>query len=264
MLFSNQTVADFINDRFEPAWESVRPVPRVTIDFGNGTIVQRTLHGNVATYVCTADRKVLDVLPGVYGAEAYAGRLRELEQLYRYAQQRDFDFGDAALGAIQEYHRIQAQRLEDNQPRDRFVTESEMSIRGVEEGTRIILQPVARMASRGYGGDREAGGRGGAVLARQFAQARRARPTGSSEKSVDPKSLAADTVFNETKRRLQIHRHLARRTLMTPGQMKGWLYREVLHADLADPYLGLGKLLFQNYPFDDRSERTAVQPAEDL
>ena len=31
---------------------------------------------------------------------------------------------------------------------------------------------------------------------------------------------------------------------MWPEQIKRWLYREVLHADLDDPYLGLGDALF--------------------
>ena len=31
--------------------------------------------------------------------------------------------------------------------------------------------------------------------------------------------------------------------------MTRWLDREVLHADLDDPYLGLGKILFDTYPF---------------
>ena len=36
MLFSNEKVADYINKNFEPAWQSVRDVPMVTIDFGKG------------------------------------------------------------------------------------------------------------------------------------------------------------------------------------------------------------------------------------
>ena len=66
MLFSQDRVADFINANFEPAWESVRPVPVVRIDFGNGTVLTRTLHGNILTSVCTADGKVLDALPVIY------------------------------------------------------------------------------------------------------------------------------------------------------------------------------------------------------
>ena len=75
MLFSDDHVAALINNRFEAAWESVRPVPLVTINFGNGHVLTRTLNGNIATYVCTADGKMLDVLPGVYEPTTYLDRL---------------------------------------------------------------------------------------------------------------------------------------------------------------------------------------------
>jgi hypothetical protein len=75
VLFSDDQVAQVMSESFEPAWQSLRPVPRVTIDFGNGTIVKRTLHGNVATYICTQDGKVLDILPGIYDAKTYAREL---------------------------------------------------------------------------------------------------------------------------------------------------------------------------------------------
>ena len=60
MLFSDESVASFVNANFEPAWESVRPVPLVHIDFGNGQVLTRTLHGNILTSVCTAEGLVLD------------------------------------------------------------------------------------------------------------------------------------------------------------------------------------------------------------
>ena len=41
-------------------------------------------------------------------------------------------------------------------------------------------------------------------------------------------------------RRRQIHEHLASGVLIRPEQIKRWLYRDVLHADLDDPFLGLG------------------------
>ena len=39
MSFSHPDLAAFVQDRFEPAWERVRAVPRVTIDFGGGPLV---------------------------------------------------------------------------------------------------------------------------------------------------------------------------------------------------------------------------------
>lgn len=60
-----------------------------------------------------------------------------------------------------------------------------------------------------------------------------------------------DVNLNENERRPMIHTYLGSRVRTRPEDMKKWLYREVLHADLDDPMLGLGKVLGQNYPFDD-------------
>jgi hypothetical protein len=65
------------------------------------------------------------------------------------------------------------------------------------------------------------------------------------------KALIEDTRLNETDRRGQIHTMLASRKLTSPAAVTKWLYKEVLHADLDDPYLGLGPTLFASYPFKD-------------
>ena len=88
MLFSQESVASFVNENFEPTWETVRPVPIVRIDFGNGTVVTRTLHGNIATYVCTADGQVLDLLAGIYTPAVYVQRLQQFRLLANYADQQ--------------------------------------------------------------------------------------------------------------------------------------------------------------------------------
>jgi len=36
-----------------------------------------------------------------------------------------------------------------------------------------------------------------------------------------------------------------------PADVTKQLYREVLHADIDDPYLGLGETLFKDYPFTE-------------
>ncbi len=52
-------------------WESVRPVPKVTIDFGDGRKLERTLTGNSAHYVLDSNGRVIDALPGLYSAKAF-------------------------------------------------------------------------------------------------------------------------------------------------------------------------------------------------
>lgn len=70
-LYSNKEISDHLRDNFILHWQSVRPVPRVTIDFGDGRKLERTLTGNSAHYVLAASGEPLDVLPGLYSPQAF-------------------------------------------------------------------------------------------------------------------------------------------------------------------------------------------------
>jgi hypothetical protein len=244
-LFSNEAVASYINDHFEPAWQSVRPVPRVTIDFGNGTVVRRTLHGNVATYVCDASGKTLDVLPGIYEPRTYVDRLGELAQLHRYVRQdRLGRMGEVNDLFAKVYHRRQSDALKDGLPREVFAEEEvrRASILAVESGVKIVLQPAQRIAARG------------AVASGTFVADGDLPKPGALDELLGWKALAEDTALNETVRRRQIHDYLGEAGPLPPEKLTKWLYREVLRADLDDPYLGLGKILFESYPFADEDK----------
>jgi hypothetical protein len=81
-LYSNQQISDFLRDHFVLHWQSVRPVPRVTIDFGDGRVLQRTLTGNSAHYVLASDGQPLDVLPGLYSPQQFQAWLAEMHGLH--------------------------------------------------------------------------------------------------------------------------------------------------------------------------------------
>jgi hypothetical protein len=70
-LYSNKEISDYLRDNFVLHWQSVRPVPRVTIDFGDGRKLERTLTGNSAHYVLSATGQPLDVLPGLYSPQQF-------------------------------------------------------------------------------------------------------------------------------------------------------------------------------------------------
>ncbi len=228
MLFSDDTVAKLINDRFEPAWQSVRPVPTVRIDFGDGRVVTRTLHGNIATYVCRPDGRVLDVLPGVYDPVGYAAQLDQMLKLFEYVEQSSVE----QSAVLADYHRRQAKSLAEHGMRETLKRMPlGVSISGRELGVRIVLQPAERLHARGR-------------------MARGRPPIGDHLRDASrfsrPDLLEQDTRINETVRRPLVHRYLAEHPDVTPEQITNWLYREVLKADLDDPYLGLGSLLFDS------------------
>jgi hypothetical protein len=76
-LYANHEVSAFLRDNFILYWSSERPVPKVTIDYGDGRKLERTLTGNSAHYVLDADGNVLDVLPGVYAPSVFRSELTQ-------------------------------------------------------------------------------------------------------------------------------------------------------------------------------------------
>jgi len=74
-LYANEQVSKLLRERFVLHWQSVRAVPKVTIDFGDGRKMERTLTGNSVHYILDSEGRLIDVLPGMYGPGAF---MREL------------------------------------------------------------------------------------------------------------------------------------------------------------------------------------------
>lgn len=54
-LYANADVSGYLSDHFVLHWKSVRPVPKVTIDFGDGRKLERTITGNSIHYILDAE-----------------------------------------------------------------------------------------------------------------------------------------------------------------------------------------------------------------
>ena len=83
VLYPNDEVSSVLRDRFVLHWQSVRPVPTVTIDFGDGRKLQRTLTGNSIHYILDSEARPLDALPGLYGPQAFRRGLLNAESLFK-------------------------------------------------------------------------------------------------------------------------------------------------------------------------------------
>ena len=81
ILYSNTEVSNLLRERFILHWQSVRPVPKVTIDFGDGRKLERTLTGNSIHYILDSDGRTLDALPGLYGPQAFVRELKRAERV---------------------------------------------------------------------------------------------------------------------------------------------------------------------------------------
>jgi len=80
-LYANDEVSRVLRERFILHWKSVRPVPKVTIDFGDGRKLERTLTGNSIHYVLDCHGQVIDALPGLYGPKAFLRALEPAEKI---------------------------------------------------------------------------------------------------------------------------------------------------------------------------------------
>lgn len=84
VLYADERVHHYLRQHYVLHWKSVRPVPVMTIDFGDGRTVCRTVTGNSAHYVLDAAGRPLDVLPGLYAAPAFR---KHLERGHALAKQ---------------------------------------------------------------------------------------------------------------------------------------------------------------------------------
>jgi len=75
ILYANSTVSKMLREQFILVWCSERPVPTVTIDFGDGRVLKRTITGNSIHYVLDSDGNVIDALPGIYAPRKFADLL---------------------------------------------------------------------------------------------------------------------------------------------------------------------------------------------
>lgn len=101
-LYANQDLSRFLREQFVLYWSSERPVPRVTIDFGDGRTLERTTTGNSAHYVVDEDGHVLDVLPGLYSPVVFR---RELEGSLALARDVRNKSTVERAALIADYHR---------------------------------------------------------------------------------------------------------------------------------------------------------------
>jgi len=81
VLYPNSDVSKFLRENYILHWKSVRPAPRVTIDFGDGRKIERTLTGNSIHYILDADGDIVDALPGLYSPTAFLDYLDQGRQI---------------------------------------------------------------------------------------------------------------------------------------------------------------------------------------
>lgn len=75
-LYPHPQVSAELREHFVLHWHSVRPVPVVKVDFGNGRTLTRTITGNSAHLVLDSRGRPVDLIPGLHAPHAFLEALR--------------------------------------------------------------------------------------------------------------------------------------------------------------------------------------------
>ncbi|MEO6588163.1 MAG: hypothetical protein ABIP06_02445 [Pyrinomonadaceae bacterium] len=94
VLYSNKNISDFLRNNYILHWQSVRPAPRITIDFGDGRKIERTVTGNSIHYVLDENGAVVNALPGLYDPTNFFTFLLNSDSWLKQA--KDFESGKSA------------------------------------------------------------------------------------------------------------------------------------------------------------------------
>jgi hypothetical protein len=239
VLYPDAAVSRALRERFVLHWQSERPVPRVTIDMGDGRRLQGTITGNSIHYVLDARGRVVDALPGLYGPRAFLRVLGEAERIAREAVALE---GDPWTERMAQWHG-QARAAPDAPPpaaappAGAMPTAAEAAVRA--RSKLLVERPLldALEDARLDPGSR-------ALLLRKH-QAR-AREYGLAV--ADPRdvvasferSLAEDTAYNESVLHRRLHVWLAEAAApLELEALNGRVYAELFLTPAADPWLGL-------------------------
>lgn len=101
ILYPDPAVSSFLREHYILHWKSVRPAPLITIDFGDGRKLQRTITGNSIHYVLDSNGRPIDAIPGLYGPTAFLRELSDAERVFRLVASLNGSQRDAAL---RQYH----------------------------------------------------------------------------------------------------------------------------------------------------------------
>ncbi len=71
LLYPNASISNYLQENYILHWKSERPAPKITIDFGDGRKIERTITGNSIHYILDADGTVIEALSGLNSPQIF-------------------------------------------------------------------------------------------------------------------------------------------------------------------------------------------------
>ena len=136
LLYSNTEISRYLRENYVLHWKSVRPAPKLTIDFGDGRKIERTITGNSIHYIIDDDGRIIEALPGLYSPKAFLIYLNQAKQVNdaldgKLASQQDI--------AVMRYRRLSYERISDK--RSLAIATSKINLNS-DDSTTVSLLPA--------------------------------------------------------------------------------------------------------------------------
>jgi hypothetical protein len=247
VLYANEEVSKALRERFILHWKSVRPVPKVTIDFGDGRKLERTITGNSIHYILDAEGRVVDALPGLYGPKAFLRGLTNAEETASKLAKLDASRREIVL---REYHKERLGQLTAGRDADLAklsIPASSIEMDRLDSAGRSEAWPrIAQL----HADDARLDSSSRSLMRSKAVSARDAARVAMSKTRVeDPmlkvlvpfeRSVAEDTVRNEYVLHAKLHEWLAGGSgSMAVDALNEKVYAELFLTPSSDPWLGL-------------------------
>ena len=257
ILYTDPDIQKLLRQKFVLHWSSERPAPKITIEFGDGRKLVRTITGNSVHYVIRGDGEVVDALPGLYSPKRF---LTTLQTISNRATGRVFLRGNHRALAISALNREVRLRTADsdatpnlNKPlRDNRVDAIDAAPLAVTkmltEGPTLLSmeRQFREISERVSVKDWESIASSEKVrLSRNAVSFIRQKSGKLSHTEFDSmlkrlkKTVAIDTVQNEYRLRPQILRYMGNKKITNLEDLNAWIYKEVFLTGKEDEWLGL-------------------------
>ena len=245
LLYSDESISPLMRDQFVLHWHSVRDVPRVTIELGDGRVIRQTITGNSAHYLLAANGTPLDVLPGLYSPAAFRDQLERWVALHRtlspeslrayhaerlrWTSARAMELGIDGGSYPGQQPAWNAQR----QAQSKAATEVRV-LRQVRPGERAIARQMEQLFAIGEAGKKDV----------QFSETTLQLMRTKQELTAQlldnlRRTVAADTAFNEYELHRRAHDWFVNDEVGDLMSLNERVYDELFLTPSSDPWLGL-------------------------
>jgi hypothetical protein len=246
LLYSDDSISEVMRDQYIVYWHSVRSVPRVTIDLGEGRVIRQTITGNSVHYLLSEEGEVLDALPGLYSPAAFRDQLERWLTLHRSLNGLS---AEARRDILTRYHAERLEVLGENPYRIALASPTAEDASAIAATKGVPEIPLLRQLQAGA---QQRLAPWPSSIAVNEERIRNVVFSPSSMALMERKqrltdellnalhvSVASDTFFNESALHPRIHRWFVDGQVPDLATLNERIYRELFLTPPDDPWMGL-------------------------